>query len=104
MSHPEPRNPFYLLLMLVCALFVVTCLAYAFVPFLEEKAAEAGNPPPPSAFRDSLRSDGWIWLLWQLPFIVLFGILSMVLDRLRRLKKERDAATILSTPKPPLSG
>src|SRR5262245_15940946 len=93
-SPPEPRNPFYLLLLLACALFVVNCLALGLVPVLEEKAAEAGNPPPPSPFRDTLRADGWQWLLYEAGAILVFGVLSMVLDHLRRLKKERAAATI----------
>jgi len=41
MATTEPRNPFYLLLLLVSVLFVVTALAYGVVPVLEEKAAEA---------------------------------------------------------------
>jgi hypothetical protein len=46
-SQSEPRNPFYLLLIAVSLAFVVTALAYAFVPILEEKARAAGQPPPP---------------------------------------------------------
>ncbi len=51
----EPRNPLYLLLLLASLLFVVTALGYAVVPILEQKAADAGQPSPPSAFRDALR-------------------------------------------------
>src|SRR6516164_8949115 len=54
---PEPRNPFYFLLLFASVLFVVTALAYAVVPVLEEKARDAGEEPPPSAFRDALRQD-----------------------------------------------
>jgi hypothetical protein len=90
----EPRNPFYFLLLIASALFTITAVGYALVPILEEKARDAGQPPPPSPWRDSLRNDGWIWLLWQLAAIILFGLLSMGLDRLRRLKKERAEATI----------
>jgi hypothetical protein len=91
---PEPRNPFYLLLLLASFLFVVTALAYAVVPTLEEKAREAGEIPPPSAFRDALRESGWMWLLAQVACMVVLGVLSMGLDRLRSLKKERQEATI----------
>jgi hypothetical protein len=94
MSHSEPHNPFYLLLLIAGMVFVVTALAYAVVPVLEEKAAAAGEMPPPSPWRDALRASGWKWLLWELAAVFLFGILSMVLDRLRSLKKERAAATI----------
>src|SRR3974377_1267197 len=92
----EPRNPFYLLLLLVSLAFVVTALAYAIVPTLEQRAADAGQPPPPSPLRDALRADGWKWLLIELAALVLLSLLSMGLDRLRSLKKERDPGTILS--------
>jgi hypothetical protein len=94
MSKPEPRNPFYFLLLLASLLFVLTALAYAVVPTLEQKAADAGQPPPPSALRDALRSDGWLWLLYELAAMILFGVLSMGLDRLRSLQKERQANTM----------
>jgi hypothetical protein len=104
MSQPaEPRNPFYLLLLLASLVFVLTALAYAVVPALEEKAKEAGEFPPPSALRDALRNDGWKWLLVQVAAMVIFGLLSMGLDRLRRLKKERAEATIAPTSEPPAS-
>jgi|GEM_PF-3224970 uncharacterized membrane protein len=80
----EPRNPFYVLLVVVSLLFVVTALAYALVPALEQKAADAGSPPPPSPIRDSLRSDGWLWLLCEGAAIVVLALLSMGLDRWRR--------------------
>src|SRR5262249_11281156 len=90
----EPRNPFYFLLLLTSLLFVVTALAYAIIPTLEEKARDAGEPPPASSFRESLRYDGWLWLLYQVGAMLVFGLLSMGLDRLRRLQKERAEATI----------
>jgi hypothetical protein len=90
MPEPEPRNPFYFLLLLASLLFVATALAYGVVPVLEQKAAEAGQPVPPLPFRAALRSDGWKWLLIELAVMTVFGVLSMGLDRLRSLKKERD--------------
>jgi hypothetical protein len=89
MSNSEPRNPFYMLLLLANVLFVGTALAYALVPSLEEKAAEAGRVPPQSTFREALRSDGWRWLLYEVGAIVVLSVLCMGLDRLRSLKKER---------------
>ena len=65
MPQPEPKNPFYLLLLLAGLAFTVTALAYAVVPTLEQKAIDAGQPPP-SPFRDALRADGWKWLLAEL--------------------------------------
>ena len=61
---------------------------------LNLRALMAGQPPPPSAFRDALRQDGWRWLLVELAAMVVFGLASMGLDRLRRLQKERAAATM----------
>ena len=103
MSAPsEPRNPLYLLLLLASLLFVVTALGYALVPIMEQKAADAGQPPGPSAFREALRADGWRWLLWQVGAIVVLALASMGLDRLRALKKQRAEATIRpSDAKPP---
>ena len=49
---PEPRNPFYLLLLIASFAFIVTALAYAIVPVLEEKARDMGEEPPPSPFRE----------------------------------------------------
>jgi hypothetical protein len=103
MSHSEPRNPFYFLLLLVSLLFVITALAYAVVPVLEEKAIQAGQTPPSSPFREALRKDGWIWLLAQVAGIILFSFLSMALDRLRSLRKERQAATIPTSGREPSS-
>ena len=84
----EPRNPFYILLLLISLAFVLTALAYAVVPVLEQKAREAGEMPPPSPFRDSLREDGWQWLLYEVGAMVIAGLLSMGLDRWRRYKSE----------------
>jgi len=89
MTPSEPRNPLYLLLLVAGVVFVVTALAYAVVPVLEQKAAEAGQAPPPSAWRDALRADGWKWLLAELAVVAVLSIASMVWDRLRSLQKER---------------
>ena len=81
---PEPRNWFYLLLNLASIAFVVTALAYAVVPVLEEKASDAGRPAPSSNLRDALRHDGWIWLLVEAGIIAVLALCSMGLDRWRR--------------------
>jgi hypothetical protein len=89
MAAPEePRNPFYLLLLVTGVVFIATVLACAVVPVLEEKALDAGTRPPPSPFRDALRNDGWKWVLVEVAVIVILGIASMGLDRYRRWKKE----------------
>jgi hypothetical protein len=94
MRPSEPRNPFYLLLLLASLLFVLTCLAYGVVPLLEQKAAEAGAVVPPSPFREALNNDGWKWILCELAAMTVFAVLSMGLDRLRTLQKERGPTTI----------
>jgi hypothetical protein len=101
MSPPrEPRNPLYLLLLIAGLVFVVTALAYAVVPVLEQKATEAGNPPPPSRWRDALRADGWKWLLVEVAALIVLGVASMALDWRRSLQNGRGQATI-SQQKPP---
>lgn len=89
MPAPEPRNPFYFLLLLASLIFTINAVAVAVVPTLEEKAREAGHPPPPSAWRDALRHDGWKWALVEGGAMIVFGLLSMGLDRRRRLQRER---------------
>jgi hypothetical protein len=103
MATSEPRNPFYLLLLIASVLFTLTAVAYAIVPVLEQKALAAGEPPPPSELRDALRADGWRWLLWEVAAVVVLGVASMGYDRLRALKKARGSGKILpgSSEKPP---
>ena len=99
MSSHEPRNPFYLLLLLASVLFVVTALGVAVVPILMENAEKAGGDVPAEGFHQTLKRDGMWWLLYQVAAIVVLAVLSMALDRLRSLKKERASGTI-----PPTSG
>ena len=98
MSPPaEPRNPFYLLLLLVSLLFVITALAYAFVPTLEGMAFDAGHDVQHNAIRDSLVNDGWLWLVAEVGAIVVLSLLSMGYDRLRTLQKDGTQTTISKT-------
>jgi hypothetical protein len=94
MTNVEPRNPLYLLLLLVGLIFTVTAVAYAVVPVLEEKAAAAGQPAPPSELRALLRARGGTWLLWELGALSVLGVASMWLDHRRTLQKERAPGTI----------
>ncbi len=87
----EPRNPFYFALLAVSLAFVVTALAYAVVPVLEQKARDMGQDPPPSPFRDALRADGWKWLLLEVIAMIVCGLASMGLDRWRRHRAESAA-------------
>ncbi len=102
-TSSEPRNPFYILLLVASFAFAVTAVAYAVVPVIEEKAREAGNPPPPSVWRKELRENGWKYLLYQLAAMIVFGFLSMGLDRYRRLQNERASATISQDHQPAAS-
>jgi hypothetical protein len=86
-SPPEPRNWFYLLLNIAMVAFAVTALAYAVVPVLEDKAADAGRPAPPSVLRDALRRDGWWWLLAEAAVVAVLALASMGLDRWRQRPK-----------------
>jgi hypothetical protein len=97
METREPRNPLYLLLLVVCMLFVLTVLAYALVPVLEQKSLDAGVVPPPSPFRDALRRDGWKWVLGEVALVVIVGLACMGLDRWRRWRRESAAPTEVDT-------
>jgi hypothetical protein len=94
MTNREPRNPLYLLLLLASLLFVVTALAYAIVPVLEQKARDAGQPPPPSEFRDTLRKNGGSWLLYEVGAVIVLSVASMAGDRLRTLQKPKSEVTM----------
>ena len=86
-------------------LFIATVLAYAVIPWMEEKAKDAGEMPPESPLRDALRQDGWKWVLVEVALLVVLGLLSMGLDRYRRWRMERpnlpenpDATNVESPP------
>ena len=96
-SDDEPVNP--AIRCICCCCWPACCLsshalAYAVVPTLEQKARDAGQPPPPSEFRDALRKDGWRWLLYEVGAVVVLSVASMTVDRLRTLQKQRGEATI----------
>ncbi len=97
-------NPFYILLIVISFGFVVTALAYAVVPTLESKARDAGAAPPPSPLRDSLREDGWLWLLYMGGAIVVLSLLSMGYDRLLRALKKAPAEGTIPSGGPPGGG
>lgn len=94
MAEPtEPRNWFFTLLIPASVLFIITALAVAIVPVLEEKAAQAGMDAPPSAFRTALREDGWKWLLVQLSAVVVLSLAAMIWDRFRQPAQSPPVAT-----------
>jgi hypothetical protein len=75
----EEFNPWYSLLLLASVAFVVTCLAYALVPWDQQP--------------EWLQVNGWKLLLGEVAAVLVFGLLSMALDRLRSLRASRAAAT-----------
>ena len=94
MSQSEPRNPFYILLLLVGLLFVITLLAVVMVPILMDRAEQAGGDVPKVGFHQLIKRDGVWWVLYEVAALIVLSLLSMGLDRLRTLKKERAAKTI----------
>jgi hypothetical protein len=94
MSQPvEPRNPFYALLLVAGLAFTVTVLALAVIPVLEKRWLDEGELPPASPLSEALREHGLTLVLWEVGAVVVFGLASMGLDRARRLRNERIAAT-----------
>jgi hypothetical protein len=93
MSTAEPRNPFYLLLLLASLIFVMTAFAYGLVPVLRD-ASPAENHAKQAPLAKAINAHAWKWLLYELGAMTILGLLSMGLDRYRSLKKEREMATI----------
>ncbi len=94
MPESEPRNPFYFLLLAVSFLFALTALACAVALTVEQKGIDPGRPPAP--WQQAVGRDGWKWLLCEVAAMIVLGLLSMGLDRLRRLQKERALGAIPS--------
>lgn len=78
--NPEPHNPFYTLLVVAGFVFVVTALAYAVVP--------------PERQPTWFWHHGWQLLLLEVAAVIFFGLASMVLDRIRTLRKPADSEKI----------
>jgi hypothetical protein len=97
MSQSEPRNPFYFLLLAVSFLFAMTAIASAVVLTAEQKSIDPAQLPAP--WMQAVSRDGWKWLLAELAAMIVLGLLSMGLDHLRRLQKERALGTISPAPK-----
>ncbi len=76
----ERFNPFYYLLLVASLLFVMTALAHALLPWDKQPAW--------------LQAHGWRILLVEVAAVVLFGLLSMGLDRLRSLRNPSASATM----------
>jgi hypothetical protein len=77
----EPRNWFFTLLVPAGVVFVITAIALAVIPVLEDRAVRAGSTPPPSIIRDALREDGWWWILIEVGVVIALSIMAMIWDR-----------------------
>lgn len=74
----KERNPFYVLLLFVSVAFIVTVLAYAVVPWDQQPAW--------------LQQHGWQLLLVEVGLLIVFGLLSIGLDRIRTVQKDAASA------------
>ena len=91
---PEPFNPFYWLLVLASIAFVITALPIAI--------SLAGVPmEAPAWFRD----HDWKILLAEVAAIIVFGLLSMGLDRIYRWRNTAvaDNKSLTKPPQPAIS-
>lgn len=79
-AEREPRNLFFDLLIPASVIFVVTVLAYSLVPW----------HTLPAWFQE----HGWKALLVEVAVIIVLGLASMVLDRMRSLRKARESSTM----------
>jgi hypothetical protein len=86
MTQPQTprRNWFFTLLIPASIAFAVTAVALAVVPVIEERAAQAGSPPPESTLRAALRRDGWVWLLIETGIVIVLSLAAMTWDWLTR--------------------
>jgi hypothetical protein len=65
-----------------------------------DKAEEAGADVPKEGFHQLIKRYGIWWVVYEVGALVVLSLLSMGLDRLRSLKKERAAKTISSNERP----
>jgi hypothetical protein len=104
MAAPEPRNPFYFLLLAVSMLFVATAIAYGILPQIEDNAASMGQRAPISPFRSALRRDGAMWLLYEVAAIAVVVVLCLGLDWWRAPRSAGQENAKPPVQKPPAQG
>ena len=96
MANPsEPRNPFYFSLLAVGLIFIVTVLAYAVIPVLEEKAMNAGTRPPTSEVRE------WLAKALKNPLTIVERVIPdeqrLIEATLKALVDDEECALVLTT-------
>jgi hypothetical protein len=86
MANRKRRNPFYVLLVLVGIVFVVTACAYGVMMFQVANPAPtpAGTPPAPLSHPmfQWMRIHGNAALLWELAVLAAFTVAAIATDRL----------------------
>ena len=86
-DHSEAMNPFFRLVALAGALFVVTILALVAVPF--------GDPAAPVA--QWLNRNGGVLIGAEVALILVLGFLAMLVDRRQTIRRTRRADPRQST-------
>ena len=77
---PQQTNPFFRLVILACAVFIVTIFAMVAVPF--------GNPDaPPARFFDE---NGGTLIAYEVPAILVLGLCALFLDRRQSRGNDHD--------------
>jgi hypothetical protein len=87
-TRPLFPNPFYVLLVVVSTLFVVTILAYLVAPSAHERAAKGGGPAGPALW---LERHGPTALGVEFAVMLAAGLLAMATDRWFPSKADRRA-------------
>jgi len=83
----EPLNPFYVALVVVGILFVITAFAYgtmAFRAIAPDRGAAADNHP----LTEFLDGHGVELMGWELGLLAVTTMAAMMLDRVRSLRQE----------------
>ena len=80
MSRKPRPNPFYVLLMAVSTLFVVTTLGYLVGPYAAQRVAEGRAAPSPLA--DWFERKGVLALAIEFGLMTVLALLAMTTDHL----------------------
>jgi hypothetical protein len=86
----DPANPFYVLLVVLGVVFLVTACAYSVMAFLANapQAERRLGDHPMTAFLDR---HGVALMIWELGLLGAASLAAMVLDRSRSLRRRSDA-------------
>ena len=88
----EPFNPFYVLLVLLGVVFLLTACAYSVMAFLANNPRAAGELGD-HVLTDFLDRHGVELMAWELGLLAVASCAAMGLDRFRSMRRQRDAAT-----------